>query len=70
MNLAELIPGRFVNNDDMQNSDDMIFDWQTDKRKYTIQEVGEMPSWIRTKQAELSQHSHTSQVDVSTFSDF
>jgi hypothetical protein len=69
MHLAELIPGRFVNNDDMQNSDDMISDWQTDKRKYTIQEVGEMPSWIRTKQAELSQHSHTSQVDVSTFSD-
>ncbi len=30
----------------------MDVDWQTDKHGYTEQEIGEIPCWIKTKQAE------------------
>ncbi len=70
MHLAELIPGRFVN-EDTQNSNGMDVDWQTDKHGYTEQEIGEMPSWIKKKQAENLQCGllPESIPDISTFSD-
>lgn len=73
MHLAELIPGKFVNNDMLNN--DVVIDWQNDKCKYSSQEIGEMPNWIRNKQSELAQNlshnnlSKMSSVDISTFSE-
>ena len=54
MVLAYLVPGSFVNNNNnMQETLQPEYDWQNDKLKYREHQIGEMPSWIKTKKDAL-----------------
>ena len=72
MHLADLVPESFVNTDNtMHETLHPDYDWQNDKLKYADHQIGEMPSWIKTKKdtlgptVVLQQHN----TDVNTFSD-
>ena len=74
MVLADLVPGSSVNNNNnMQETQQPECDWQNDKLKYHDHQIGEMPSWIKTKKDTLGPavmlRQHTSHIDVDTFSD-
>ncbi len=68
MHLADLIPGLFVDNSSQEGSQP-DFVWQVDKNNYTEAEIGEMPSWIKTKKESNSGVIQQTVVDTSTFSD-
>ena len=57
----------------MQETQQPECDWQNDKLKYHDHQIGEMPSWIKTKKDTLGPavmlRQHTCHVDVDTFSD-
>ena len=75
MVLADLVPGSFVNssNYNVQETIQTEWDWQNDKLKYCDHQIGEMPSWIKTKKDELGPavmlQQHRCNIDVDTFSD-
>ena len=72
MDLADLIPGYFVNQDNItQQTSQPDYDWQNDKIKYANHLIQEMPSWIKTKKDTLDSTFGLQQqnIDVNTFSD-
>ena len=69
MLLADLVPGRFVNEESISQQLQPDVNWENDNNKYADHEIKEMPSWIKTKQ----DTSHTvidfqhHNVDIDTF---
>jgi len=70
MNLADLIPGSFVNTtEQIPQPDYNSYDWQNDKCKYPQHIIGEMPSWIKSKQDTFLVALPRQNISISTFSD-
>ena len=72
MVLADLVPGYVVNNDKMQETFQPECDWQNVKMKYCPHQIGEMPSWIKTKKdagPAVMLQEHICNIDVDTFND-
>lgn len=46
-------------------------EWQLDRLRYTEQQLGEMPSWIKTKKEQSSniQNENNEAVDINTLSE-
>ena len=70
MHLADLIPGSFVNTtEQIPQPDYNNYDWQNDKCKYAHHIIGEMPSWIKSKQDTFLVALPQQSISISTFSD-
>lgn len=52
-------------------SSDELYDWQRDRLRYTEQQIGEMPSWIKNNREQFSnvQNENREEVDINTFSE-
>ena len=70
MNLADLLPGSFVNTtEQIPQPDYNSCDWQNDKCKYPQHIIGEMPSWKKSKQDTFLVALPQQNISISTFSD-
>ena len=71
MILADLIPGSFVTNNDLDKSLTPLCDWQNDNFKYQDSQIKEMSSWIKKNKDVLNPELTNSRqtVDVSTLND-
>ena len=68
--LADIIPGSFVNTtEQIPQPDYNSCDWQNDKCKYAHHIIGEMPSWIKSKQDTFLAALPQQNISISTFSD-
>ena len=46
-------------NQNVHNSCSDSYNWQTDSTKYTQQQLGEMPSWIKWRKGDIEQRPHS-----------
>ena len=72
MHLAELIPASFANTSNMtQQPLETSYNWQTDKLKYTDNQIHEMPSWVNTNKKAIDSSVYLPQhhIDINTFND-
>ena len=71
MILADLIPGSFVTNNDLDKSLTPLCDWQNDNFKYQDSQIKEMSSWIKKNKDVLNPEltSARQNVDVNTLND-
>ena len=71
MILADLIPGSFVTNNELDKSLTFPCDWQNDNFKYQHSQIKEMSSWIKKNKEVLNPEltNSTQNVDVNTLND-
>lgn len=70
MDLADIIPGSFINKTkEIPQPDCNNYDWHGDRRKYADYLIREIPSWIKLNKDTFSIALPQQNIDINTFSD-